>query len=82
MLLNFGTVIATVAGQEFRFEGVFDPVSVQNDIYRRMEAMNAKKGQAEAARRRDELADFIGVYHTVINEISEEAQKPKPVNPP
>lgn len=82
MLLNFGTVIATVAGQEFRFEGVFDPVSVQNDIYRRMEAMNAKKGQAEAAKRRDELADFIGVYHTVINEIGEEAQKPKPVNPP
>ena len=82
MLLNFGTVIATVAGQEFRFEGVFDPVSVQNDIYRRMEAMNAKKAQAETAKRRDEMADLIGAYQAVLNEISEDAKKQKPpLNP-
>jgi len=82
MMLNFGTVIATVAGQEFRFEGVFDPVSVQNDIYRRMEAMNAKKAQAETAKRRDEMADLIGAYQAVLNEISEDAKKQKPpLNP-
>jgi hypothetical protein len=82
LMLNFGTVVATVAGQEFRFEGVFDPVGVQNDVYRRIEAMNAKKAQGEAAKKREEMADWIGVYHTVITEVNEDAKKQKPpVNP-
>ena len=82
LALNFGTVVATVAGQEFRFEGVFDPVGVQNDIYRRIEAMNAKKAQGEASKKREEMADWIGVYHTVITEVNEETKKQKPpVNP-
>jgi len=68
VLLNYGTVIALVGGQEFRFDGVFDPVSVQNDIYRRIEARNSRKAQAEAGKRRDEIADWLGVYHTVSNE--------------
>jgi CRP-like cAMP-binding protein len=67
-LMNFGSVVATVGGQEFRFDGVFDPVGVQNDIYRRMEAQKAKTGQAEAGKRRDEIADWLGVYHAVLNE--------------
>jgi hypothetical protein len=76
MLLNYGDVVALVAGQEFRFEGVFDPVSVQNDVYRRIEAFKASQGQAEAARKRDEIAEWLGVYHTVLKE--EEAKPPKP----
>jgi len=78
LAFNYGTVIAMVAGQEFRFEGVFDPVGVQNDIYRRIEAMNAKKAQGEAAKKREEMADWIGVYHTVITEVGEETKKHKP----
>ena len=78
LALNFGTVVATVAGQEFRFEGVFDPVGVQNDIYRRIEAMNAKKAQGEAAKKREEMADWIGVYHTVVTEVNDETKKQKP----
>jgi len=77
LFLNYGTVIATVAGQEFRFDGVFDPVGVQNDIYRRMEMMNARKAQAEAAKKRDELADWVGVYHTIVTEMNaDEARRP------
>jgi hypothetical protein len=68
VLLNYGTVVALVGGQEFRFDGVFDPVSVQNDIYRRIEARNSRKAQAEAGKRRDEIADWLGVYHAVSNE--------------
>ena len=79
LLLNFGTVVATVGGTEFRFEGVFDPVGVQNDIYRRIEAQNAKKAQAESAKKRDEIADWLGVYHTVLTEMkNEDAQRQKP----
>lgn len=64
-LLNFGTVVAQVAGSEFRFEGVFDPVAVQNDVYRRMEAQKNKQAAAEDARKRDEMADWLTVYHRV-----------------
>jgi hypothetical protein len=75
MVLNFGNVSAQVGGTEFRFEGVFDPVGVQNDIYRRMEARNARNAQAEAAKKRDEIAEWLGVYHAVV---SEETQNKKP----
>lgn len=75
MVLNFGNVVAMVGGTEFRFEGVFDPVGVQNDIYRRMEARNARNAQAEAAKKRDEIVDWLGVYHAVT---SEENQPPPP----
>jgi len=34
-LLNFGSVIATVGGQEFRFDGVFDPVGGRDTIMSR-----------------------------------------------
>jgi hypothetical protein len=75
LLLNYGTVVAQVAGTEFRFEGVFDPVSVQNDVYRRIEAFNNRKGQAEAARRREEIADWLSVYHKVEEEMKAEEAK-------
>jgi hypothetical protein len=65
VILNFGTVVAQVAGTEFRFEGVFDPVAVQNDVYRRIEAQASKKKAAEEARQRDEMADWLTVYHQV-----------------
>jgi hypothetical protein len=75
--LNFGTVVAQVAGTEFRFEGVFDPVAVQNDVYRRIEAQKNKKESAEEARKRDEMADWLTVYHQVQEERRKGA-KPAP----
>jgi CRP-like cAMP-binding protein len=78
-MLNFGTVVATVAGTEFRFEGVFDPVGVQNDIYRRQEMQKAKKEAAEAAHKREEMADWLLAYQQVDGEIqAETAKRSKP----
>jgi CRP-like cAMP-binding protein len=71
LLLNFGTVIANIGTAEFRFEGVFDPKGVQNDIYRRMETLTARKAQAETDKRREEIAQWIGAYHTVASESRE-----------
>lgn len=68
-LLNFGDVVAIIPGAEFRFSGVFDPLSVQNDIYRRIEAFNARKTQAEAAKRNEEIAEWIEMYHGVHDEL-------------
>ncbi len=75
-LLNFGNVVAKVGVTEFRFDGVFDPVGVQQDIYRRIEASRARKAQAEAAKRREEIAEWLGAYHSVVNE------PPPPPSPP
>ena len=79
VLLNYGTVVATVAGTEFRFEGVFDPVGVQNDIYRRQEMQKAKKEAAEAAHKRDEMADWLLAYQQVDKDLqAESAKRPRP----
>jgi hypothetical protein len=64
-----------VAGTEFRFEGVFDPVSVQNDIYRRQEIQKAKKAAAEEATKRAEMADWLLAYQQVEKEVQTGAAK-------
>jgi CRP-like cAMP-binding protein len=75
ILLNYGTVVATVAGTEFRFEGVFDPVGVQNDIYRRQEMQKAKKAAGEEAAKRAEMADWLLAYQQVEKEVQTGAAK-------
>ncbi len=75
LAFNYGTVIAMVAGQEFRFDGVFDPVGVQNDIYRRKELLDVRKAQGEANKRREELANWVAVYHSVVSDMEEEERR-------
>jgi hypothetical protein len=53
-------------------------VSVQNDVYRRMEANNAKKAAGEAAKRRDEIADWLTQYHHVAEELEQEEERGMP----
>jgi hypothetical protein len=77
VVLNFGTVVAQVAGTEFRFEGVFDPVSVQNDVNRRMEALSNKKAAAENARIGAAVIDALGIYHELVPEIDADGQERK-----
>jgi hypothetical protein len=83
LMLNFGNVVASVAAQEFRFDGVYDPVGVQNDIYRRMEALKAQAGKTEADKRREEISEWLGVYYKVTKEMeAEERQQPAASTPP
>jgi hypothetical protein len=76
IVLDYGTVVAQVVGAEFRFEGVFDPVSVQNDISRRIEAFKNKQRADEEAKKRTELADMLAVYHQVEEERRHKAAAP------
>lgn len=75
IMLNYGTVVATVAGNEFRFEGVFDPVGVQNDIYRRQEMQKSKKEAAETARKNEDMADWLLAYQQVENDVRADTAK-------
>ncbi len=62
-LMNFGTVKATVGQVNFTFDEVSDPVHVQEDIFRRMEAGKKRRRDKEHRERREEIADWITTYH-------------------
>ena len=69
-LFNFGHVYIETAGPTGRltFHWVSNPRGVQREIFRRMEAFQARQRQQEAARRREELVQWFGLYHGLANE--------------
>jgi hypothetical protein len=56
-------VKATVGQVGFTFDEVSDPVRVQEDIFRFMEARRAKLASTARLERREEIADWIEEYH-------------------
>jgi uncharacterized membrane protein YdbT with pleckstrin-like domain len=61
--LDFGRVVVQTAGAgEFTFDDVPNPHAVQNEIFARMQAFHERQREREAARRREELAEWFGVY--------------------
>ena len=66
LLLNYGTVTAAVGTAEFKFQGVFDPVGVQQDIVRAQEAILARKREKESGQRRDEMVELLRLYEKEI----------------
>jgi hypothetical protein len=63
ILLNYGDVIANVGTAQFVFEGVFDPVGVQQDIVRAQDAFLQVKQDKERRQRRDEVVELLDIYH-------------------
>jgi CRP-like cAMP-binding protein len=63
--LNFGNVVVTVGNVSFVFDRVHDPVGVQEDIYRRMEAHRVRREQKERQTRGEEIAEWLDAYHHV-----------------
>lgn len=64
-LLNFGNVIITVGNVSFVFDRVHDPVGVQEDIYRRMEAHRTRRDLKDRQSRGEEIAEWLDAYHHV-----------------
>jgi hypothetical protein len=64
-LLNFGNVIITVGNVSFVFDRVHDPVGVQEDIYRRMEAHRTRHDLKDRQSRGEEIAEWLDAYHHV-----------------
>jgi membrane protein YdbS with pleckstrin-like domain len=63
VLFNYGDVtVQTAAAGEFTFDGAPNPRAVQQEIFRRVEAFQEAQREAEAARRRAELAEWFAVY--------------------
>ncbi|MDW8324959.1 MAG: cyclic nucleotide-binding domain-containing protein [Anaerolineales bacterium] len=70
-LLNFGNVVATIPGKEFYFIDVYDPLNVQEDIQRRIEAFKARLARQEALRRREELTDVLSAYYLAVQDLQQ-----------
>ena len=66
LLLNYGTVTAMIGTAEFKFQGVFDPVGVQQDIVRAQEAILARKRDKESGQRREEMVELLRLYEKEI----------------
>lgn len=68
-LLNYGTVTLTAGpGGEMKFFDVFDPLGVQQDIYRRREVLNTNKSIAAAKQRHEEIGTYMSVFYEIMEE--------------
>lgn len=63
IILNYGDVITNIGTEQFIFEGVYDPVGVQQDIVHAQEAFLRRKSDRERRRRQDEMVELLDIYH-------------------
>ena len=63
-LFNFGDVLIQTAGPEgtFDFSGVHNPIEVQREVFRRIEAYQEARQRRDRARKRAELATWFQVH--------------------
>lgn len=77
IMLNFGDVRVNVGTEQLDFEGVFDPHHVQQDIVRAQEAFLERKRQSEREQRRDEMVEWLSIYHDEMRSRQEEPPTPE-----
>jgi uncharacterized membrane protein YdbT with pleckstrin-like domain len=63
LLFNFGTVSARIGKADFTFNNVHNPAQVQQDIFSRMDERQSQKREAEAARERARMAEWLAAYY-------------------
>jgi hypothetical protein len=63
LLLNYGDVVANIGTEQFTFHGVYDPLSVQQDIVHAQEAFLQRKLEHDRLQRRNEMIELINIYH-------------------
>lgn len=70
LILNFGTVFIRVGDTTLTFDYVYNPSEAQQDIFERYQKFNLKQKQREKDSLRDEVAEWIEIYHEVIQKKS------------
>jgi hypothetical protein len=63
LLFNFGDVVANVGIAQFVFRGVYDPVTVQQDIVHAQEALMLRKAEQDRSKRQSEMVELFDIYH-------------------
>ena len=63
VFFNYGTVYIHIGSEEFEFEDVLDPASVQQDINHRYRAIQERKKEAQDKKERDDMIKWLVAYH-------------------
>ncbi|MBT3338275.1 MAG: cyclic nucleotide-binding domain-containing protein [Anaerolineae bacterium] len=71
VFFNYGTVYVHIGAEEFEFENVLDPASVQQDINRRYMTEHEKKKEAQAKKERDDMIKWLVAYHESTDQFDE-----------
>jgi hypothetical protein len=66
LILNYGTVFIRVGDTTFTFDYVFNPSEVQREVFERYQEFNAKQKIKEKETLRNEMAEWIEIYHEVV----------------
>jgi uncharacterized membrane protein YdbT with pleckstrin-like domain len=70
LILNFGTVFIRVGDTTLTFDYVYNPSKAQQDIFERYQQFNQKQKIREKEALRDEVAEWIEIYHEVVQKKS------------
>jgi hypothetical protein len=64
LILNYGDVVAMVGATRFVFTGVYNPASVEQEIFERINARKKRKKDADDVRERERIADWLAAYYS------------------
>ncbi len=67
-IFDFGTVAINVGDIQLDFEHVAQPISVQNEVFERYNAVIKENERDESRRRRDDMVEFLAAYHEENND--------------
>ena len=81
LLLNFGTVYIRVGDTQFTFDDVYNPSEVQRELFQRLVAARQREEQRAEQAQREQLAEWIELYHRVTHTPPSATQSP-PMPPP
>jgi len=62
-MLNYGFVTINVGETQFIFRNVHDPAQVQQDIFKRLNALRREQEKVDAAKQRQRFVDVLEIYH-------------------
>ena len=63
LLFNFGTVYIKVGNEEYTFDDVADPPSVQQDIIQRQIGLKKRKAEKASEAENEKFSEWLKVYH-------------------
>ncbi len=77
-LLNYGHVEIQTAAEagSLTFDYVYDPRSVQQEIFARLDALRRHREEAERRRRAEEVRTWLAEYHRLVNDPRSAADPP------
>lgn len=85
-LLDYGDVKISLLGGDKKdakvFRAVKSPQEVQSEITRRQARLKRKAQEDDERRRRDEIAQYLAVYHETLNPNAQSPAMPQYANPP